>query len=62
MVKHFDSFARRAAVIFSAGMLLQVGTCSTDVTSSASTLLSYILQSIVSDLVFGALNVSTMGF
>ncbi len=62
MAKHFDSFVRKTAVIFSAGMLLQVGACSTDVSANGSAVLSLIMQRLISDIVFGAFNVSTMGF
>ncbi len=62
MAKHFDSFVKKTAAIFSAGMLLQVGGCGTDITADGSALLSLILQRLISDIVFGAFNVSTMGF
>jgi len=45
------SFEKKAALVFSAGLLLQTTSCTTD------DLLTFILQSVVADFVFGALGV-----
>ena len=62
MIQHFDSFVRKTAVIFSAGMLLQAGGCSVDPTAGAATVFGLVLQRLVTDVVFGAFNVSAGGF
>ena len=62
MMKHFDSFVRKFTVICSAGMLLQAGGCSTDLATNGTALFGLMLQRLVTDVVFGAFNVSTRGF
>lgn len=62
MMKHFDCFVRRSALILSAGMLLQVGACNVDATTGAVTLLGLVLQRLIGGVVFGAFNLATVGF
>lgn len=62
MAKRFKSFVRKTAVIFSAGMLYQAGSCVIDPVEGAATLSGFVLQRLVTDIVFGVFNVSTMGF
>ena len=62
MVKYFNALWRKAASILGAGMLLQAGGCAVDPASAGETLLGFILQRLIGDIVFGAFNVSTGGF
>jgi len=60
-LRRLTPIVRRTYPILAAGTLLQTGGCAFDLGEQATTLLSFIFQNVVTDLVFGALNVSTYG-
>lgn len=54
--------ARRVAAISTAGILLQAGGCALDLNTLTTGLLTSITNSLLTDIIFGLLNVSTGGF
>ncbi len=57
MNKRMNRIFRRMASVLAAGMLFQQGGCTLDLNSIATGLVTSIANNLITDLVFGALNV-----
>ncbi len=62
MVRHWNSIVRKMAPILGAGLLLQAGGCSVDLSAIGQGLLNSIATNLISSVVFGLFNIPLSGF
>ncbi|UCC29812.1 MAG: hypothetical protein JSU86_16600 [Phycisphaerales bacterium] len=62
MMRHWNSIVRKMAPVLGAGLLLQAGGCSVDLSAIGQGLLTSIATNLISSIVFGLFNVPLSGF